>query len=45
MSKKRKTVESYFPYDFDNNPQPKELIYLAISVTAILGAFLTLILI
>lgn len=44
MRKKNKKVESYFPYDFDNKPQPEQLIYLAISVGVIMAAFITLIL-
>ena len=45
MKKSNKKIETYFPYDFDNKPHPEQLIYLAISVTAIFAAFLTLILI
>lgn len=45
MKKSNKKVESYFLYDFDNKPQPEQLIYLVVSVTAIMAAFITLILI
>lgn len=45
MKKNKKSFDYYFPYGFDNKPQPEQLIYLAISIAVVLAAFITLILI
>lgn len=43
--KKTKASWSYYPYDFQPEAKPNQLVYLAISVAVVLATFITLILI